>query len=185
MQPPMETLSLSKLPKIDLSKWKEKFSKLVEETPYRPKVAAARPAMQNARTSEMLERAVPTTHSELNAEQVLERWGRFIEELERTGRSRLASHLRMCRIEHAGGVVLALHCPSRIAFETLLDEMPMLYEAAKAFYGASIAFEVLLDKAAMQARKEERTVEERFKELAEKNELVRYLIEQFGAELSY
>ncbi|MDW8465575.1 MAG: hypothetical protein RML35_05135 [Chloroherpetonaceae bacterium] len=35
--------TLDTLPKLDLSPWKERFSKLVEETPYRPKSSTARP----------------------------------------------------------------------------------------------------------------------------------------------
>jgi hypothetical protein len=41
-----------------------------------------------------------------------------------------------------------------------------------------------LDKT-VSAAKEEHSLEARFKALAEKSELVRYLITEFGAELSY
>ncbi|MCS7012617.1 MAG: hypothetical protein NZM05_03145 [Chloroherpetonaceae bacterium] len=178
--------TLDTLPKLDLSPWKERFSKLVEETPYRPKSSTARPVSSVSPAQHSAPAAVRSNAtSSIALDKVLEQWQSFIETLERSGKSRLASHLRICQVEPAGGVVLNLRCPSRIVFETLLDELPQLCDAASSFYGAYIAFEVTLDKAALTLHKEARTLEERFQELAGKNALVRYLIEQFGAELSY
>ncbi len=65
-----------------------------------------------------------------------------------------------------------------------MDDLHILSEGARAFYQANVFFELSLDKT-MSAANEENSLEARFKALAEKSELVRYLIAEFGAELSY
>lgn len=175
--------SLDDLPQINLAAWKEKFFKLVEETPYRPKGGYAKPAPRDADLDAAAteERAAPSaSHKDL-----LGQWQVFLQTLEETGQARLASHLRLCSLVSAETQTLKLKCASRVTYETLLDELHVVSESARAFYQTAVFFEISLDKAALSAAKEERSREARFKALSENSELVRYLISEFGAELSY
>ncbi len=169
------------LPVIKLSSWKEKFAKLVEETPYRPKVRPdktiiAKPDQQPSSTSK--------SSDGISDQELQERWIEFLQSLEQNGQARLASHLRLCKLIDASAKTLKLTCTSHVTYETLLDELYILSEGARTFYQANVFFEINLDKTT-SAAKEEHSLEVRFKALAEKSELVRYLIAEFGAELSY
>ncbi|MFN3393474.1 MAG: hypothetical protein ACK41G_10280 [Candidatus Thermochlorobacter sp.] len=175
--------SLDELPKINLSAWKEKFSKLVEETPYRPKVAPIKP-VADASEVEVATTPEPSQPNEFEKDWQGQ-WTAFLQSLEEDGHARLASHLRLCTVVSAEKKTLKLTCTSRIAYETLLDELYIISEKARAFYQTTLFFEISLDKAASSAAKKERSREEQFKSLAERSELVRYLIKEFGAELSY
>jgi hypothetical protein len=120
----------------------------------------------------------------ISDKELQERWAEFLQVLEQNGQARLASHLRLCKLIEARAKTLKLTCTSRVTYETLLDELYILSEGARTFYQANVRFEMNLDKT-VSAAKEEHSLEARFKALAEKSELVRYLITEFGAELSY
>ncbi len=112
-------------------------------------------------------------------------WPAFLQSLEEEGHVRLASHLRLCTFVSAEKKTLKLTCTSRVAYEMLQDELYIISEKARAFYQTPLCFEISLDKTASSAAKKEHSREEQFKSLAERSELVRYLIKEFGAELSY
>ena len=165
---------------IKLSSWKEKFAKLVEETPYRPKVRPDRASAESAHQPA----AAHQNDRSISDQELQERWMEFLQTLEQNGQARLASHLRLCTLTEVHAQTFKLKCTSRVAYETLLDDLHILSEGARAFYQANVFFELSLDKT-MSAANEENSLEARFKALAEKSELVRYLIAEFGAELSY
>ncbi len=166
---------------IKLSSWKEKFAKLVEETPYRPKVRPDRASAESAHQPV----AAHQNDRSISDQELQERWIEFLQTLEQNGQARLASHLRLCTLTEVHAKTFKLKCTSRVAYETLLDDLHILSESARAFYQANVFFELSLDKTALSAANAENSLEARFKALAEKSELVRYLIAEFGAELSY
>ncbi len=163
--------------------WKTKFAKFVFETPYRPKSLVKSTSTASPTPNASPDSDAPARPANLTDLVVRDRWITFIERLDADGKSVLVSHLQLCNIESFNNQTVKLRCSSKTTFEILLDELHLLADAAEKFYGSRIQFDVVLDKTVVA--KQGKTPQEQFKELAEKSDLIKYLIEHFGAELSY
>jgi hypothetical protein len=129
----------------------------------------------------------PSQTTVIGEQVVREKWGLFIEHLETSGKSLLVSHLQMCELEKVADGFVKLKCVKQFSFESLTSSLfAALIQSASDFFGASLEIEIVLDKQSVaHVAKAERSVMEIFKELSETNDLVKYLIEHFGAEPLY
>jgi DNA polymerase III subunit gamma/tau len=174
------TASAAVIKNMNVSGWQSKFSRFVEETTYRPTHLTARS------TEKDLVEAPPPVSIVISEIVLKEKWAGFVPYLEAKGKSVLVSNLQMCELENIAVGIVRLTCVKKFSFEVLTEEQASLSQEAELYFGSKIAIEISLDKTgAMQIQKDERSTFEIFKELSEQNELIRYLIEHFGAEPNY
>lgn len=118
-------------------------------------------------------------------DELLLEWSRFLDHLTKQGQQVLVSHLHGCELLSCtpkGQVELG--CCRKFSFEELLHNSAMLEEELCQFYRLSLKLVVRYD-AQRDACTKEKTVFTMFRELSETNEVVRFLIREFGGELVY
>lgn len=174
----VEQLSL-----INLSDWSSKFKRLIDETAYRPKQPPKKqPASEDAQVNSVTE--IPVSTKKITFEKLQLEWDSFITQLEKEERTMLVSHLKMCEIESFSGGVVKLKCVRQFSFDELLGMQDVVAELASQFYETNLTFDLRHDREGAKATRE-RTPFELFQELAQKNKLVKFLIDEFGAEPIY
>ena len=112
-------------------------------------------------------------------------WHRFLDHLTRKGMQILVSHLHVSELLSCSpkGVV-ELGCCRKFSFEELLHDSSLLEQEMDEFYGLPLKLHVRYD-AERDACTKEKTVFTTFQELSETNDVVRFLISEFGGELIY
>jgi DNA polymerase III subunit gamma/tau len=117
--------------------------------------------------------------------QIRLEWHRFIEHLTRKGLQVLVSHLHSCElISCSPKGVVEIGCCRKFSFEELFQDSTMLEQEIADFYRLPLKLQLRYD-AQRDACTKEKTVFTMFQELSEKNEVVRFLIREFGGELVY
>lgn len=112
-------------------------------------------------------------------------WTRFLEHLTRKGFQVLVSHLHSCElIACAPGGVVELGCCRKFSFEELLHNSALLEQEIGEFYTLSVKLQIRYD-AARDACTKEKSIFTLFREMSERNEVVRFLVSEFGEELVY
>ncbi|NTV25338.1 MAG: DNA polymerase III subunit gamma/tau [Chlorobiaceae bacterium] len=121
----------------------------------------------------------------ITLEQLRLEWHRFLEHLTKKGMQVLVSHLHSSELNSCSphGIV-GIGCCRKFSYEELLHDAQVLEEELAGFYGLPLKLQVRYD-AERDACTKERTVFTMFQELSESNEVVRYLISEFGGELVY
>ncbi|NTU67308.1 MAG: DNA polymerase III subunit gamma/tau [Chlorobiaceae bacterium] len=112
-------------------------------------------------------------------------WHRFLDHLIRKGMQVVVSHLHVSELHscsHMGLVVLG--CCRKFSYEELLHDSSLLEQELCEFYHLPLKLQVRYD-AERDACTKEKTVFTMFQELSETNEVVRFLITEFGGELAY
>lgn|GEM_PF-215988 len=163
---------------IDLGSWKKAFSKFGSN------------ADQHlpARNRSQVEESVVDGDSGAPVavlEQLRMEWGRFLEHLSAKGLQVLVSHLHASELMACSpSGVVQLGCCRKFSFEELQHDSSMLESELTDFYKLPLKLAVRYD-AERDACTREKSVFTMFKELSETNEVVRYLITEFGGELVY
>lgn len=163
---------------IDLGTWKQAFSRFGSNADQHL------PARNRQRVEESgsgPEHGAPVAV----LEQLRMEWGRFLEHLSAKGLQVLVSHLHASELMSCSpSGVLELGCCRKFSFEELLHDSVMLESEVSDFYKLPLKLAVRYD-AERDACTREKSVFTMFKELSETNEVVRYLIKEFGGELVY
>lgn len=112
-------------------------------------------------------------------------WGRFLEHLSANGQQVLVSHLHSSELMSCSpdGMV-ELGCCRKFSYEELQHDADLLARELADFYNLPLKVSVRYD-AARDACTREKSVFTMFQELTESNEVVRYLVKEFGGELVY
>ncbi len=163
-------------PAFDLGSWKQAFSNFGNNPEPRLPVAAKAPAAPEEPDGQPPVAVL---------DQLRLEWHRFLEHLTRKGMQVLVSHLHACELlscSHQGVVMLG--CCRKFSFEELLHDSVLLEQEMGEFYRLPLKLQVRYD-AERDACTREKTVFTMFQELTESNEVVRYLISEFGGELVY
>ncbi|ACF12614.1 hypothetical protein Ctha_0143 [Chloroherpeton thalassium ATCC 35110] len=179
--------SSSEVLSIDFQAWKEKFNKFIEESTYQPKLLGKKRSQENnpdASKETQPERFAEEHKPILPIEEISRRWENFLLSLEEKGNGLLASNLKVCEIKALKGRELTLLCSKEFAFEMLSGELARLSEAMQNFFQTPIYANLTIDKELVKATTE-KSPYELFQELAKKNKLIKYLVDEFGAELIY
>jgi len=118
-------------------------------------------------------------------EQLRMEWGRFLEHLSAKGLQVMVSHLHASDLMACSpdGLV-ELGCCRKFSYEELQHDADLLAREMADFYKLPLKVSVRYD-AARDACTREKSVFTMFQELSESNEVVRYLIKEFGGELVY
>jgi hypothetical protein len=112
-------------------------------------------------------------------------WHQFLEHLARNTRHFMATHLQSCELVACSpGGVLDIACCRKFSYEELQQERATLQQELSAFYALPLQLRILYD-AEKDACTREKTVFTLFQELSQQNEVIRFLVTEFGGELVY
>jgi DNA polymerase-3 subunit gamma/tau len=112
-------------------------------------------------------------------------WGRFLEHISAKGLQVMVSHLHASELMSCSpSGLVELGCCRKFSYEELLHDLTLLESELADFYKLPLKLAVQYD-AARDACTREKSVFTTFRELSENNEVVRFLITEFGGELVY
>jgi DNA polymerase-3 subunit gamma/tau len=163
---------------IDLGSWKHAFSKFGSNADqHLPARAQQRVEESGAVSGNGAPVAV--------LEQLRMEWGRFIEHLSAKGLQVMVSHLHASELKSCSpSGVVQLSCCRKFSYEELQHDIALLENEIADFYHLPLQIVVRYD-AERDACTREKSIFTMFQELSETNEVVRYLITEFGGELVY
>jgi DNA polymerase-3 subunit gamma/tau len=165
-------------PSIDLGSWKQAFSRFGNNP--EPRLPAASKALLD-QAGQGDEGAPPVAV----LDQLKLEWHRFLDHLSKKGMQVLVSHLHACELLSCSQKGLVeIGCCRKFSFEELLHDASLLEKELAGFYALPLKLHVRYD-AERDACTKEKTVFTVFQELSETNEVVRFLISEFGGELIY
>jgi len=163
---------------IDLGSWKQTLSHF--GTTSEPRMAVPVKLLQEEKMPEGYVRPPVAETGQLRLE-----WSRFLEHLAKKGLQVLVTHLHSCELLACSPTGLVeLGCCRKFSFEELLHSSVLLEKEIAEFYGISLSLQIRYD-AARDACTKEKSIFTLFRELSEQNEVVRFLISEFGGELVY
>lgn len=162
---------------VDLGAWQKKFSGFVSNSTFN----APPPPQELAEAQGMQCDGMPINLDALRVE-----WRQFIDHLEKSGQSIMATHLQSCELHSCGsGGLLEISCCRKFSCEELLQEIGALRKELMAFYALpQVRLKIRYD-AEKDACTREKTVHTIFQELSRDNEVVRFIVQEFGGELLY
>ena len=97
----------------------------------------------------------------------------------------MATHLQSCELVACSpSGVLDIACCRKFSYEELQQERAALQHELSEFYALPLQLRILYD-AEKDACTKEKTVFTIFQELSQQNEVIRFLIKEFGGELVY
>lgn len=112
-------------------------------------------------------------------------WRQFLDHLARKTHNFMATHLQSCELASCTpGGVLEMVCCRKFSYEELLQDRELLQRELAEFYALPLQLHLRYD-AEKDACTREKSVFTLFQELSEKNEVLRFLITEFGGELVY
>jgi DNA polymerase-3 subunit gamma/tau len=163
---------------FDLGSWKQKLAHFGNNAESRSGFAGQ--ASTQERSSSGSGQTLDTDIEQLRFE-----WHLFLEHLVKKNQQVMVSHLHSCELTacNARGV-LELTCCRKFSYEELLHDASLLEKEIGDFYQLPLKLQVRYD-ADKDACTREKTIFTLFQELSQTNEVVRYLIREFGGELVY
>ncbi|NTV07476.1 MAG: DNA polymerase III subunit gamma/tau [Chlorobium limicola] len=112
-------------------------------------------------------------------------WHQFLEAVARADHSVLSAHLNACEpVSCSDRGIFTVSCCRKFSYEELLQELPALQKELAAFYRLPLLLRLVYD-AEKDACTKEKTVFTLFQDLSRKNEVVQFIIREFGGELLY
>jgi DNA polymerase-3 subunit gamma/tau len=112
-------------------------------------------------------------------------WHQFLEHLARKNHNIMATHLQSCELVSCSpSGALEIACCRKFSYEELLQDRATLQQELSEFYVLPLQITILYD-AEKDACTKEKSIFTLFQELSQKNEVVRFLITEFGGELVY
>jgi DNA polymerase-3 subunit gamma/tau len=112
-------------------------------------------------------------------------WHQFLEHVAKKSRNFMAMHLQSCELVACSpGGVLDISCCRKFSYEELQQDRVVLQQEISEFYALPLQLRMLYD-AEKDACTREKTVFTLFQELSQKNEVIRFLVTEFGGELVY
>lgn len=164
---------------LSFQKWREPFSQFVRDTRFQTQTTA-----ENDEDNVNIEPEL--AQSELNKtltfKDIQSQWDEFLTFLDEKNQAILHSHLNFCDLKDFKENELHFVCQRELTFETLSEDAKALSKELSDFFQAGIVAIPIFDEAVVEANRE-KSPKELFEELAKTNELVKYLIDEFGAEL--
>ena len=163
---------------LDLGSWQKKLSNI-----------ASNPASKQPRLPVITKRASANLAADLekvaNLASLKVEWHQFLDHLARKAHNIMATHLQSCELvscSSAGRLEIA--CCRKFSYEELLQERATLQQEISEFYALPLQVTMLYD-AEKDACTKEKSVFTLFQELSQNNEVIRFLITEFGSELVY
>ena len=112
-------------------------------------------------------------------------WRQFLDHVARKSQNFMATHLQSCELAACSpDGVLDIVCCRKFSYEELQQDVTILQKQVSEFYALPLRLRLLYD-AEKDACTKETTVFTLFQELSEKNEVIKFLVKEFGVELVY
>jgi hypothetical protein len=112
-------------------------------------------------------------------------WHQFLEHLVKKTHNIMATHLQSCELlSCSSSGTVEISCCRKFSYEELLQERGTLQQEISDFYALPLQVTILYD-AEKDACTKEKSIFTLFQELSLNNEVIRYLITEFGSELVY
>jgi hypothetical protein len=112
-------------------------------------------------------------------------WHQFLEHLIKKTHNIMATHLQSCELlSCSSSGTVEISCCRKFSYEELLQERGTLQQEISDFYALPLQVTILYD-AEKDACTKEKSIFTLFQELSLNNEVIRYLITEFGSELVY
>ena len=112
-------------------------------------------------------------------------WHQFLEYMAKKPKNLMATHLQSCElVACTPGGVLDISCCRKFSYEELQQDRAEFQQEISEFYALPLQIRIFYD-AEKDACTRERTVFTIFQELSQHNEVIRYLVTEFGGELVY
>ena len=163
---------------LDLGSWQKKLSGF-----------ATNPVVQQLRVNAASDNKGPSSVEGLERVADLDslkvEWRQFLDHISKKSHNFMATHLQSCELEACSpSGVLDIVCCRKFSYEELLQDVAILQGEVSDFYALPLKLRILYD-AEKDACTKEKTVFTIFQELAEKNEVLRFIVKEFGGELVY
>jgi DNA polymerase III subunit gamma/tau len=163
---------------LDLGSWQKKLSGF-----------AANPDLRESRSKKVPQTAsadgTGTLQPIANIDALRVEWRQFLDHLARKSHNFMTTHLQSCELAACtpDGVV-EIACCRKFSYEELQQDRELLQKELSEFYALPLQLRIGYD-AQKDACTREKSVFTLFQELSQKNEVIRYLITEFGGELVY
>ena len=110
-------------------------------------------------------------------------WKQFLDSLLKKNYKVVVTHLLSCELTSFSQGVLHMSCSKKFSYEELLHDAGLLARELEIFYGLSVKLHISYDD--KNDTGNEQTVFTLFSELSQSNEVVKFLVREFGGELLY
>ncbi len=110
-------------------------------------------------------------------------WKQFLLLLLKKNYKIIVTHLRACELASFSHGILHVSCCRKFSYEELLHDANLLARELEDFYGLPLKLYISYDEEKDAGK--EPTIFTLFSELSESNEIVRFLVREFGGELVY
>lgn len=125
-----------------------------------------------------------TIQKSLNLEEIHQAWPEYIKQVKNTKQSILHLQIERAKIKHLNGSMLTLECEDSFAMRILKEQINVLSRTMKACLGYSLQFQFELSENKSRKSKAKNPYD-RFKEIQQKDPIIKDIVELFGAELQY
>lgn len=110
-------------------------------------------------------------------------WKQFLDVLLKKNYKVIVTHLRSCELASFSRGILHMSCHKKFSYEELLHDASLLARELEDFYGLPVKLHLSYDEEKDTGK--EQTIFTLFRELSGSNEIVRFLVREFGGELVY
>ncbi len=163
---------------LALGSWQKKLSGFAVNSTAKEFRVGVEPALQD-------ENGMPSSAISADIEVLKLEWRQFLEHISKKSHNFMATHLQSCElVACTPGGVLEIACCRKFSYEELQQDRALLQKEVSEFYALPLQLRIRYD-AEKDACTREKTVFTLFQELTQENEVIRYLITEFGGELVY
>jgi DNA polymerase-3 subunit gamma/tau len=164
---------------LDLGSWQKKLSNFASNP------ASKQPRLPVTRKKTLPEGAPADLEKVANLPSLKVEWHQFLEHLVKKTHNIMATHLQSCELVSCNSAgTVEISCCRKFSYEELLQERGTLQQEISEFYALPLHVTILYD-AEKDACTKAKSVFTLFQELSLNNEVIRFLITEFGSELVY
>lgn len=161
---------------VDFSSWQDKFSKFA-------KSVKRRSAQPSPGMAELRQDASQPFDGVAEVQKFRVEWKQFLDVLLKKNYKVIVTHLRSCELASFSHGILHMSCHKKFSYEELLHDASLLARELEDFYGLPVKLHLSYDEEKDTGK--EQTIFTLFRELSGSNEIVRFLVREFGGELVY
>ncbi|ANT64523.1 MULTISPECIES: DNA polymerase III subunit gamma/tau [Prosthecochloris] len=165
------------MPQVDFTAWQKKLSNFTRKQKDRPLEVPAAGAPGTGTPRSVYEGV-------LEVEKFRTEWKQFLDSLLSKGLRVLVTHLQSCELAGCEKGTLVISCGRRFSYEELSADAALLSSEVAEFYGIPVRLSIRYDADRDHSTREQ-TIFTLYRELSEKNEVVKTIIREFGGELVY
>lgn len=161
---------------VNFSSWKDKFSKFAQSEKRSPTLPIAGISQVRQDVSQPFDGVAEVQKFRVE-------WKQFLDALLKKNHKVIVTHLRFCELSSFSHGILHMSCSKKFSYEELLHNAGLLARELENFYGFPVKLHISYDEKNDTGK--EQTIFTLFRDLSESNEIVKFLVREFGGELLY